>query len=300
MKKALIIASFFLLSLTLTACTIPFIGQKKNAALNVNSTPKATVFLDENQIGITPLMEDKLTPGEYTIKLVPEQQDLSPWQQKIRLTSSLMTVVNREFSAQEEESSSEILYLEEIPDKKSASIAIVSDPDQAVIKLDAEPKGFAPLNIEQVSLGDHTITISLPGYKEKTLKAQTQAGYKLTVSVKLAKEPAPQEEQEATESAEAKESPSPSPKTTPKPQTSPAPVSTTSASPPPKPYVKIKDTPTGWLRVRVEPSLTATEAAKVNPGQMFSLLDEQADWYKIRYQTAKEGWISAQYAEKFE
>ena len=302
MKKALIIGSFLFLILTLTACEIPFFGKKKKAALQVGSTPKATVFLDENQKGTTPFFDDNLEAGEYTLKLVPEptESSLSPWQQKIKLTSSIMTVVNREFGPTEEESSSEVLTLEEISDKNTSSLAVVTDPDQAIVKVDAEPKGFAPITIDQIPPGDHSITISLPGFREKTIKAKTQASYKLTVSVKLAKEAVSEEEKEATESAEAKESPSPTPKTTPKPQTSPAPVSTTSASPPPKPYVKIKDTPTGWLRVRIEPSLTATEAAKVNPSQMFSLLDEQEGWYKIRYQTGKEGWISAQYAEKFE
>jgi len=67
-----------------------------------------------------------------------------------------------------------------------------------------------------------------------------------------------------------------------------------------KPYVLIKETPTGWLRVRMEPSTTATEAAKVNPGEKYPLLEEKGGWYKIRYSGDKEGWISAQYATKFE
>jgi hypothetical protein len=301
MKKVLIALSLLSLTLFLTACQIPFFGKEKKAALQVGSTPKSTVFLDEDQIGITPFFDDDLKAGEYTLKLVPEQTSspLASWQQKIKLTPSILTVVNREFAATEEESSHEILTLEEISDKDNSSLAVVTDPDRAVIKIDAEPKGFAPITIDQITPGDHEIVISLPGFREKSIKAKTQAGYKLTVSVKLAKETTPPEdEEEATESAEAKESPTP--KSTPKPETTPAPVSTTSASPPPKPYVKIKETGTGWLRVRMEPSLEATEAAKVNVGTMHPYLGEQSGWYKISYETAKEGWVYATYAEKVE
>ncbi len=303
MKKVLIALSFLSLTLFLTACQIPFFGKEKKAALQVGSTPKSTVFLDEDQVGITPFFDDNLKPGEYTLKLVPEQtgSPLASWQQKIKLTPSILTVVNREFAATEEESSHEVLTLEEISDKDNSSLAVVTDPDRAVIKIDAEPKGFAPITIDQITPSDHEIIISLPGFREKSIKAKTQAGYKLTVSVKLAKETEPpEEEEEATESAEAKESPTPAPKSTPTPTSATSPQPTTSASPPPKPYVKIKDTPTGWLRVRMEPSLDATEAAKVNVGTMHPYLGEESGWYKIRYETAKEGWVYATYAEKVE
>jgi uncharacterized protein YgiM (DUF1202 family) len=50
----------------------------------------------------------------------------------------------------------------------------------------------------------------------------------------------------------------------------------------------------------MEPSTVATEAAKVNPGEMYPLLDEESGWYKIEYQKDEEGWISGQYAEKYE
>ena len=44
--------------------------------------------------------------------------------------------------------------------------------------------------------------------------------------------------------------------------------------------------------------MTASEAAKVNPGDTFELLDEEAGWYKINYEENKEGWISSNYVEK--
>ncbi len=66
-----------------------------------------------------------------------------------------------------------------------------------------------------------------------------------------------------------------------------------------KPYIEILDTPTGFLRVRSEPSTTASESGRVNPKEKYPLLDEKSGWYKIKLSTG-EGWISGRYAQKFE
>ncbi len=69
---------------------------------------------------------------------------------------------------------------------------------------------------------------------------------------------------------------------------------------PPKPFIIIEDTPTGFLRVRMEPSTTATEAGRVNPGEKYTILEEDNGWYEIEYDEEKTGWVSGQYAEKVE
>ncbi len=50
--------------------------------------------------------------------------------------------------------------------------------------------------------------------------------------------------------------------------------------------------------MRKEPSTSAQELAKVNPGEEYPLLEEKSGWYKIEYEIGKEGWISATYAQK--
>ena len=60
--------------------------------------------------------------------------------------------------------------------------------------------------------------------------------------------------------------------------------------------VVISATPTGWLRVRSEPNLNATEIAKVNTGESFTFLEEKDGWYKIALKDGKDGWVSSQYA----
>jgi uncharacterized protein YgiM (DUF1202 family) len=64
--------------------------------------------------------------------------------------------------------------------------------------------------------------------------------------------------------------------------------------------VIIKETETGWLKVRENNSASSKEVIKVKPGEQYVLLSEEKDWYKIDLGSSKSGWISATYAEKSE
>ena len=66
--------------------------------------------------------------------------------------------------------------------------------------------------------------------------------------------------------------------------------------------VEILSTPTGFLRVRSEPSTAGEEVAQVEPGDRFPYLDKDEDtgWFKIEYEDGEEGWVSNQYAKKVE
>jgi len=63
---------------------------------------------------------------------------------------------------------------------------------------------------------------------------------------------------------------------------------------------KIKTTPTGWLRVRNEPSLNGTEITRVDTGGTYRVLEEQTGWIKIKISDTSEGWVSADYVELVE
>jgi len=64
--------------------------------------------------------------------------------------------------------------------------------------------------------------------------------------------------------------------------------------------VKILPTGVGWLRVRLEPSLSAEEITKINVGEKFEILAEQAGWVKIKLPDANEGWVSSDFTEKLQ
>ena len=208
-----------------------FFGKPGPGALQISTTPKATVFIDGTQVGVTPFFDDKLKSGEHTVKLVPEAttDNLVSWEGKVNLTPGILTAINRNFGISESFSSGEIIWLEKISSRDKSSLSVISTPDQAVVKVDSEPKGFSPVLVENLSPGSHQLIVGTPGYEERTISAKTVAGYKLIVNVQLAQKIEGIEE--ATPSAEL--GPSPSPKASPTPKTTPKPTIT----PPEKPYV---------------------------------------------------------------
>lgn len=289
-----------LAGLFLSACTIPGLGGGQKSGLQVTSTPQATVYLDGNSLGLTPVLEETLKPGEYTIKLVPSDTTIQPWEAKITLQNGVLTVIDRKLSAIPDQSSGYILSFEKLNNKKGVQLAVTTLPDSVTVSVDGKPEGFTPVSLDTVDEGDHTILLSSPGFEDKLVRARAVKGFRLTITSQLAKKAAPPVE--ASPSAEATPSsvldlltPTPSKKITPTP-TKKATTATPSATIA-KPYVEIQDTPTGFLRVREQPSSGSPELAQVAPGERFPYLNETTNgWHKLEYVAGKVGYVSGQYA----
>lgn len=291
-------AACMVISLTLSGCTLPLIGTKKKAALQVNAEPKATLFINGEHVGQTPYYNEALKEGDVVLKLVSESTTTaSSWEGKVKLTSGIVTAVARHLSLLEEETSGYILSMDPLTDKNKTSLTVITTPDKAIVTVDGEPKGFAPLTIDTLSLGDHTVVVSLPGFREEEMPAKLAEGYKLIATVQLARQP--EEEKEATVSAQLDKDGNTTP--TPTPKKLSAGHQATASAQLKRPYVTIVSKDIGWVRVRAEASTASDELTKVNDGESYPLLDTTPNgWYQIEYETDKEGWISGKYAEKYE
>ncbi len=273
-------------------------GGGKEGVLKVQSTPTASVFLDNKHMGRTPV-ETKVVAGDYTIRLVPETttQALASWQGSVKITPDILTYVNASLAESEFVSSVETMWLEKIT-SKLAEVSVTTNPDGATASIDGETKGITPISIPNIAAGDHNLAIASPGFLSRNMKIKTTAGYKLNAVVKLAL--SGESPQEASASPTPKSETTPSGKTTPK----PTPTKAASSTDPTRPFVTIKDTPDvrsiGGLRVRLEPNKSSTIAAQVQPGEKYHLEDEKTGWYQIKYDNTNKGWISGQYAEKTE
>lgn len=253
------------------------------SGLKVVSNPAASIFLDDKLIGKTPY-DDKYAQGEYIIKLIPQDASVNAvsWQTKIKLNPSVLTYVNKELGPSELTSAGEIVYLEKISGNEG-QIYVSSTPDAAKVTIDGLEKGITPLTYPNAGGGEHDIAVSSTGFMGRTVRVQVIPGYQISVNFQLAlSSEAADEDESATASA-----------TTEKKEVSPE-------SDLKKPYVQINDTPTGFLRVRLDASLAATEVAQLKPGDKVPYLDEKSGWYKINYESDKEGWVSGKYAEKVE
>lgn len=277
-KKAILIIIIFLVIFFFGGYKLLSLRSTGVAGLKVLSVPVASIFLNDKLIGKTPF-DDKYAVGEYILKLMPEgiSDKAISWQGKITLNPSVLTYVNRELGTSELTSAGEILILEKISDSQ-ARLTVISQPDGATVILDGQEKGITPLNSLEVTAGEHEVAVTSPGFTARTVRISAVSGYKLLANIQLTL--APGQEVPATGAA-----------------TPTVPAKDKQVS---KPYILIKDTPTGFLRVRVAPSLSATEAAQVKPGEKYPYVEEKGGWFQITYETGKNGWVSASYAEKVE
>lgn len=252
-------------------------------AVRIESLPRSTVFINEKEVGQTPLLKEKMLVGEYNIKLVPKTQfgeELSPWQTKIKIIDGTLTYISRGIAPSEDQSSGQILMLARLSSEQSAELAVVASPDDANISMDGLDRGKAPLVLRDLTVGDHQVVVSKEGFSDQIMQARMIAGYRLNAIVKLG---ALSSNQLATISG----------------QLRPATdlIATISSQTLTRPYVIIKDTPTGFLRVRVEAAATASEVGQVKPGEKYPFLSETDGWVKIKLPTIF-GWVSDQYVEK--
>lgn len=297
MKRKLFFLLGIFLLLIVIGGVIKLMGSRtpKEGELRVESTPVVSVFLDNKHLGRSPFKE-KVTSGEYTLRLVPESAtgDIAPWQGKITVGPNLLTYVNAILSESELSSAVDMLWLEKSVAKKP-ELSVVTNPDGASVVIDDVTKGVTPLTIQDLEAGEHNLTIASPGFLTRTMKVKLTSGFKLIASLKLALSTATTMAQEAMGATQSASIPTPTAKVGVKTSTSSATIAD-----PAKPFVTIKDTPTGFLRVREEPATSASEAGRVNPGQKFHIFDEKNGWYEVAYDGVNKGWISGQYAAKTE
>lgn len=273
-----------LLPLILTGCSLSLPFTTKKAALQITTTPQATVFIDGQHVGQTPYDTNDLKAGDITVKLVPEGQSGVSWESKITLTPKVVTVINRRFGPTADQSAGEVFTLEPLSKKDAAGLVLISTPDSSIVTMDNQPQGFTPVSLDAITAGEHAIAVSSPGFTDNSFKTNVPAGYKLIANIQLARIPAQEEEVV----------PSPSPTASPSASPAAAPaVASASASAKVPPYVEILANPIGFLRVRANPSTGAAELARAYPGQRLPYKNEESNgWYKIEYAASSTGWVS--------
>lgn len=264
MKKTIILLLSLISILVLVVRFSPNIldmvfGIKPKSGLSILSQPaEATVFIDGTEVGKTPYENKDLTVKQYLIKL---EKDNRVWQGRVNLNSGTLTVINRDLAKEIASSSGEILSLE-----KGRGITIVSNPHDAEVEIDGNYFGRTPLTVN-INSGVHTIVVSHLNFLKRSIRAVLPENYNLVVSVDLALS-------EADLTAVA------------------TPVINQTQE------VGVKDTPTGFLRVRDKPSLNGKEIGRVKPKDSLILLEEEGEWMKIRTGEGLEGYVASSYVEK--
>lgn len=282
MKKALLILipSFIFAAIIFLLVQSVLLKGNDKGALQVTAAPQSKVYLNGELVGQTPLCKcntnDMIGTGDYTIKIVPTSGNFNEFQEKITISKSILTVVDRKFGAGAASEGS-IITLEPLKESNERQLLVTSIPDNVEVLLDNNSSGYTPLLIKNITDSDHELTLKKSGYADKKVRIRTPSGYKLIASVYLGvdDEGIPQATPTPTKAA--------SPSATPTPTIS---------------KVTILQTPTGFLRVRASGSVGASEVGQVLPGQSFDLVTESNGWYQIKLTNGTLGWVSSQYAQK--
>lgn len=287
MKKKLMLLLILIILFAGFVLVRYFIFDKSNeyGKLNVISSPGASIFVNNSIIGKTPF-DDKYKVGEYLLKLIPEgtSTETASWNGKIKIYKNALTYVNRELGSSDITSAGEIFTTEKIDIKDPyGEVYVETEPQGAIITLDSDEKGTAPLVLSNVLKGEHELSVYMPGFFRRTEKINVDSGYRVNASFKLAIDPTQQTLEDKTK------------------------VSTESSTTTSNVTVTIKANDQGWLRVRADASIDASEEAKVKVGEKYPLLEEKTGWYKIKYNDNQEGivsgeftegWISSEYSSK--
>lgn len=294
MKKKLLflLLLFVLFGVFLGIRYIYLTQSKQEGRIQILSSPNANVIINGKAMGKTPF-ESAFEKGEYSVKLITdgeEASDSASWEGTVTIIPNTRTYVSREIGINDITSSGVIMTVQPIdpkPDKKNTGhIEVQTQPDGSIVYLDDEEQGIAPLIAVDVEAGDHELSVFSPGFFRRSQKVKIEPGYKIVAQYKLAVDPSHKKvekkpkEDTATDEASLSTTPTPS-------------ISAKSLL-----SISINTTDTGFLRVRAEPSVGASESARVKPGDRFEVLEQKSGWYKIEYLIGKTGWINAQYTTK--
>lgn len=251
------------------------------SAIRIDSFPQTTVFINDKEVGKTSFFSDNLTPGEIKIKLISAggvSGTFVSWESKLKLVEDTLTYVSRNLGSSEDLSSGQTIFLEKLNSPGSREILVVSTPDFANFSIDSQDQGKSQKVLRDLTPGNHEIIFSLLGYSDEVVHAKVINGYRTNVVVKLAQ----LFQKISSPSALARPI---------------ADLISSKSGEVTKPYVIIKETGLGFLRVRSDPRATATEVAKIKPGEKYALLSEVSNWVKIKLPTIF-GWVSDSYVEK--
>lgn len=238
------------------------LGLQVHSGVLVEADKTAKVFLNNNEVGMTPYKDTNLSAGTIKIKVV-DASSSAQWEGNVKLSGGTLTVVNRDIATNSAEASGEIISLD-----KGKGVAVTTSPAGATVSVDGENKGSTPLFITDLAIGEHQFLFSKENYLKRSVRAVLTDGYTLTLNIDLAE----------LESVF--------------PQSTAAPISTVQ-------QLIVKQTPTGFLRIRSTPSTDGDEVGRVAPGDSLTLEEEtNTSWWKVKTSDEKEGFVSTQYVAK--
>src|SRR5258708_5162266 len=153
-----------------------------------NDDIPASIFLDGKYLEKTPYANNDIKPGDYTLEIRPDNPGLVPYQTAVSLKKGVLTFVLWNPGDRPETSGGVIYETEQLKDSRDSQLSVTTIPDGGIIRVDDQAKGFAPVLVEHTSAGEHSYEVSLPSYETQKNTVNVLEGFRMNVTVKLARQ----------------------------------------------------------------------------------------------------------------
>ncbi len=135
----------FVLVAAVVAAAVFLLLQGRKASLNIRSFPSgATVFLDDQQVGTTPLVLSPVVPGTHVIQISLPGWEVWKGSTTAVRGSTTQVIANMAHAAY--------------------SLVVTSTPPGATVGLDGATKGITPLTVAGLKPRNYSLVVSLKGY----------------------------------------------------------------------------------------------------------------------------------------
>ncbi|MEX0895338.1 MAG: PEGA domain-containing protein [Patescibacteria group bacterium] len=170
----------------LSGCSI--FESKERAGLQVLTDDIASfVYLDGQTLDATPMIAKNLKPGSYQLRIEPTNPEYAPYETTITLRRSTLTVVMWKPNTQPELSGGVIYEMEPLRNSDATEVVVHTIPEGAIVSIEDREKEFSPAVFTDIPAGNREFEISLPSYEVQHHTISVQQGFRMVITVTLAK-----------------------------------------------------------------------------------------------------------------
>lgn len=165
----------------------PLAKNSKSGLQVITDGSESSIYLDDQYIEKAPFINREIKPGEYLLKIQPDDPKLVTYETKITLRPGLLTVVTWKLAERPELSGGVIYEMEPLKSGSKSEVSFITIPDGAIIALQGKDKEFSPVIIPNITPGHNEFEVLLPSYESQKHTINAVEGYRMLISVKLAK-----------------------------------------------------------------------------------------------------------------
>lgn len=167
----------------------PSAGAAQVGSLLVTSKPEATVYIDDEPSGKTPLRLPRVSAGPHTIEV--RAKGFTPAQREVKVERGKETKVNVVLVAAAV--APVVAAPVAVPKEpvKSTGVLVVTSKPEASVSLDGQPAGRTPLRSTTASVGGHLVEVREPGHLTQSRRVEVTSDGEAVAAFELVAESTP-------------------------------------------------------------------------------------------------------------